>query len=433
MKKYFQDILNLRENADFEKTKSTINGGISLRGYNLWILVCSTVLASIGLDTNSTAVIIGAMLISPLMSPILGVGLSVAIHDRQVLTRSLRNLLIAVIISLGASVIYFFLSPLGEPTPELQARTFPTLLDVLIALFGGIAGIVSISRHEQTNAIPGVAIATALMPPLCTAGFGIATANWNYFFGAFYLFFINAVFISLATYLMVRYLHFPEKEFVNAKVARQYRRWFILLSFAALTPSIYFLYTVYKNEVIKKEIEELVLSSIKKQGNEILKWEVTNKDTTKLIKVYHSGRQLSDSLKKSIDSSLRMHNMKSYHLVSMRVNLTKEEVSELSAEMTKQMFQEMHLEEIRQMDTIDRKPVNTVSYSQILKEVKIAFPFVDTMSNGWIMLPNANNGIDTLPTIFYQTGKLTTKSQNSQLYNFLRARLARDTVVLIKR
>ncbi len=145
MRKYLTDILNLRDHTDFEKTKSTISGGISLRGYNLWILVCSTVLASIGLDTNSAAVIIGAMLISPLMSPILGVGLSVAIHDRQLLIRSLRNLVIAVVISLGASVIYFFLSPLGEPTPELQARTFPTLLDVMIALFGGIAGIVSIS------------------------------------------------------------------------------------------------------------------------------------------------------------------------------------------------------------------------------------------------------------------------------------------------
>lgn len=433
MKKYFQDLFNIRENADFEKTKSTISDGISLRGYNLWILVCSTVLASIGLDTNSTAVIIGAMLISPLMSPILGVGLSLAIHDKKVLIHSLRNLLLAVVISLGASVLYFFLSPLGEPTSELQARTFPTLLDVLIALFGGIAGIVSISRHQQTIAIPGVAIATALMPPLCTAGFGIATANWDYFFGAFYLFFINAIFISLATYLIARYLHFPEKEFINAKVAKQYRRWFIILSFAALTPSIYFLYTVYKKQVIKKEIQQLVLAPIIKQGNEILKWEVTNKDTTYLIKVYHSGRQLSDSLKKSIDSALSMHEMRTYHLVSLRVNLTKEEVSALSAEMTKQMFQEMHLEEIRQSDTVSQKPVDTALYAQILTEVKIAFPFVDTLSNGLIILPNAQQSIDTIPLVVYKTFRQINKTQTNQLYNFLRTRLAKDTVVLIKK
>ncbi len=433
MKKYFQDLFNIRENADFEKTKSTICDGISLRGYNLWILVCSTVLASIGLDTNSTAVIIGAMLISPLMSPILGVGLSLAIHDKKVLLHSLRNLLLAVVISLGASVLYFFLSPLGEPTSELQARTFPTLLDVLIALFGGIAGIVSISRHQQTIAIPGVAIATALMPPLCTAGFGIATANWDYFFGAFYLFFINAIFISLATYLIARYLHFPEKEFINAKVAKQYRRWFIILSIAALTPSIYFLYTVYKEQVIKKEIQQLVLSPIAKQGNEILKWEVIKKDTSYLVKVYHSGRQLSDSLKKSIDSALSMHEMRTYHLVSLRVNLTKEEVSALSAETTKQIFQEMHLEEIRQRDTVNGNTVDTALYAHILTEVKIAFPFVDTLSNGLIMLTNSQHSVDTIPVVVYKTFKSINKTQQNQLYKFMCTRLGRDTVLLIKK
>ncbi|MEO6582774.1 MAG: DUF389 domain-containing protein, partial [Ferruginibacter sp.] len=367
------------------------------------------------------------------MSPILGVGLSVAIHDRKVLILSLRNLLIAVVISLGASVLYFFLSPLGEPTPELQARTFPTLLDVLVALFGGVAGIVSISRHEQTTAIPGVAIATALMPPLCTAGFGIATANWDFFFGAFYLFFINAVFISLATYIIVRYLHFPEKEFVNTRVAKQYRRWFIILSIAALTPSIYFLYTLYKDEVIKQDIEELVLLPIENQGNEILKWEVINKDTIKLVKVYHSGRQLSDSLKNAIDSTLSRHKMKTYHLVSMRVNLTKEEVNELSAEMTKQMFREMHLEEIRHQDTLATAQRDTISYQQILKEVKIVFPFVDTLSNGWMTLPNQNKSTDRLPIIFYRTKWAINKRQLNQLYHYLQLRIKADTVVLIKK
>jgi uncharacterized hydrophobic protein (TIGR00271 family) len=181
MRRFFEKILDLRATSDFEKAKSTVSEGVSLRGYNLWILVCAALLASLGLDTNSTAVIIGAMLISPLMSPILGVGMAVAIHEKELLIRSLRNLAMAVAISLFASTLYFILTPLGEVTPELQARTFPTLLDVLVALFGGIAGIISISRRDQTNAIPGVAIATALMPPLCTAGFGIATLRWNYF------------------------------------------------------------------------------------------------------------------------------------------------------------------------------------------------------------------------------------------------------------
>src|SRR4051812_37611608 len=267
MKKYLEKVLDLRATSDFEKAKTTISEGVDLRGYNLWILLCAALLASLGLDTNSTAVIIGAMLISPLMSPILGVGISVAMLDRALLGKSLRNLALAVIISLFASVLYFTLTPLGEVTPELQARTFPTLLDVLVALFGGIAGIISISRRDQTNAIPGVAIATALMPPLCTAGFGIATKHWNYFLGAFYLFFINAVFISLTTYVVSKYLHFPTGNFVHKELERKYSRWFTTISLIVLTPSIYFLYSVYQEEVIKKEINTLVIAPIKKQGN----------------------------------------------------------------------------------------------------------------------------------------------------------------------
>ncbi|MDQ6844705.1 MAG: TIGR00341 family protein [Bacteroidota bacterium] len=432
MRKYLLNFLNIREDTDYEKTRSTIVEGISLRGYNFWILVCSTILSSIGLDINSGAVIIGGMLISPLMSPILGAGLSLAIHDRQLIRHSFRNLSMSVLISLGASIIYFYLSPLGQPTAELQARTFPTLLDVLVALFGGIAGIVSISRHEQTNAIPGVAIATALMPPICTAGFGIATSNWDYFFGAFYLFFINAVFISLATYLIARYLHFPEKEFTNKKVARQYRVWFIAVSMLALTPSVYFLYTVYKKELNKKDIEEFVINPIKSKGNEILKWEIVKKDSGNLVKVYYSGSQLSDSLKKHIDSSLYENKLQKYEVMPMRVNLTKEEVSALSADMTKQIIEEMHLKEMKEQIILGEKARDTLSLKQLFKEVKIAFPVIDTLSNGWIIYPDASRVVDTIPIVFYKTLKRVSKKETQQLYNYLLVRFAKDTVALIK-
>ncbi len=432
MRKFFLDLVNIRHNTDFEKTKSSISEGIYLRGYNFWILICSTVLSDIGLDVNSAAVIIGAMLISPLMSPILGIGFSLAIHDKKVLLQSLKNLTTAVLISLGVSVIYFYLSPLGQPTPELQSRTFPTLLDVLVALFGGIAGIVSISRQQQTNAIPGVAIATALMPPLCTAGFGIGTNNWDYFFGAIYLFFINAVFISMATYLVARYLRFPENKFINRKIAVQYRTWFIIISMIALTPSIYFLYTVYKKELIKTDINELVIMPIKKEGNEILKWEVTNSDTATFIKAYYSGRQLSDSLLKTIDSTLHVHKMYSYYLLPLRVNLTKAEVSQLSADMTRKIIDEMHLQEMKEQIRI-LNTVDTLSFTQIFKETKIAFPFIDTISHGWLMYPDTSHVIDTFPIVFYKTLSPIDKGKTNQLYKYLRERFARDTVVLIKK
>jgi uncharacterized membrane protein len=278
-----------------------------------------------------------------------------------------------------------------------------------------------------------VAIATALMPPLCTAGFGIATANWNYFLGAFYLFFINSVFISLATYLIVRYLHFPEEKFLNRRLEMQYRLWFTIIGVIILAPSTYFLYTLYQKEVIKKDIDQFVISPIRNEGNEILKWEVLDKDTIKLIKVYHSGSQLSDSLKNSIDSTLHKHKMVTYHLVPMRINLTKNEVSQLSAEMTKQMFQEMHLEEIKERSLVKQKSTDTLSYAQLFDEIKIAFPFVDTLSNGWLTLPDAASKIDTLPAVFYKAHRSVSKMQRNKLYEFLKVRLSQDTVVVIRR
>ncbi len=433
MRKFLEQILDLRATSDFEKAKATISEGVSLKGYNLWILLCGALLASLGLDTNSTAVIIGAMLISPLMSPILGTGISVAVHDKHLLIRSLRNLASAVLVSLAASVLYFLLTPLGEVTPELQTRTFPTLLDVLIALFGGIAGIISISRRENTNAIPGVAIATALMPPLCTAGFGIANGRLDYFLGAFYLFFINAVFITLTTYLISKYLHFPTRKFVDEKLERKYSRWLAVISIIVLAPSIYFLYTVYKKEVIKKEIDALVISPIRKHGNEILKWEMEKIDTAVWIKVYHSGKVLEDSLKKAIDSTLTMHNMKIYKLKAMRVNLTKEEVSQLSAEMTRQMFQEMHLNEIKQEKQQNNAEGDTLQIKQVNKEVHIAFPFIDSITSGSMAVSDTAHLINSLPVIFYTAKFPLRGSRQKQIYSYLVIRLSKDTLVLIKR
>jgi uncharacterized hydrophobic protein (TIGR00271 family) len=430
MQKFFRDALNLRANSDFEKTKTTISEGVSIKGYNLWMLLCAALLASIGLDTNSVAVIIGAMLISPLMSPILGVGLSVAIHDRTLLVRSLKELGLAVVISLVASTVFFTLTPLQEATSEEQARTFPTLLDVMVAFFGGVAGIISISRNQATNAIPGVAIATALMPPLCTAGFGIATQRWNFFLGAFYLFFINAVFISMATFLIVKYLHFPEKQQVNKRLQQRYSRWFTSLSMVVLLPSVYFLYTVYQKNAINKQLDQLVLEPIRQQGNEILRWELTDKDTSIWIKVFHSGRPLSDSLQNSITASLAARKLDHYELKPLRVNMTKEEVNEMSEDVSRHMFQQMQLEFLSRER--EQQPSDSLSYQQVGAETKAAFPFVDTMYNGWITLSDSLRGRDTLPVVFFRSRRWISRSQQQQLYQYLKLRLHKDSVALIR-
>ena len=180
-----------------------VRNNISFSGSNLWILMAAVFIASIGLNVNSTAVIIGAMLISPLMGPIVGAGFALGVFDFQLLRRSLKNLLIATIASLLVSSIYFLLSPFKEAQSELLARTSPNIYDVLIAFFGGLVGVIAITRVEKGNPIPGVAIATALMPPLCTAGYGLATGNFKFFWGALFLYTINCVFIGIATFLIV--------------------------------------------------------------------------------------------------------------------------------------------------------------------------------------------------------------------------------------
>lgn len=429
--KFISDIFSIHEGTDRDKTIEAVSKGVSLKGYNIWILICSALLASIGLDTNSSAVIIGAMLISPLMSPILGVGLSICIHDKELLFRSFRNLAIAVVLSLAASVLFFLLTPLRDATDELRARTYPTLLDVLVALFGGIAGIISVSRSEQTSALPGVAIATALMPPLCTAGYGIATLQWSYFLGAFYLFFINAVFISLATFLVAKYLRFHEKEFINKRIQRVYSRWFAVLSIVVLIPSIYFLYTVYENESTKHKLQALVIDKIEKDGNEILKWEVAPTDSLTFVKVYHSGKAISSDEVNDIDSAFQQYGLKNYRLKVFRVNLTKDEISNLSAEAAKQVMNEIQLQAVKEKHNDDIIDSLIQASLSIGPELKIAFPYIDTVKNG-ILISLSNSDLqDTLPVFFYKSKRSLHTNQKEQLYQYFLSRTKQDTVVML--
>ena len=243
IRKFWYDVLaftKLKEDTDYEATVKYISSSVEFRGVNLWVLAFAIIVASVGLNVNSTAVIIGAMLISPIMGPILGVGLSIGTLDEELLRRSLRNFLIMVAISLVTSTLYFLISPLSEAQSELLARTRPTIFDVIIAFFGGLAGIVATSRKIQPfTVISGVAIATALMPPLCTAGYGLATWQMRYFGGAAYLFFINSFFIALATFIMVRFLSFPQKRYLNQTRLNAVKRMTYLFAILVMIPSVF--------------------------------------------------------------------------------------------------------------------------------------------------------------------------------------------------
>jgi uncharacterized hydrophobic protein (TIGR00271 family) len=250
---------NLRDDqAEPAEIDRIIRENVVFKGTNLWVLILAILVASIGLNVNSNAVIIGAMLISPLMGPIMGVGYGAGINDFELIRRGLTNLAIAALISIITSTLYFLVSPLSEAQSELFARTTPTIWDVLIALFGGMAGMIAATRKEKTNVVPGVAIATALMPPLCTAGYGIARGSAHYFFGAFYLFSINSVFIAFATLLMVSYVHLPHKHFVSAEVEKKVRRTVYAVVTVTLLPSIYLAYGLVTSETFRARAIDFV-------------------------------------------------------------------------------------------------------------------------------------------------------------------------------
>ncbi|WP_027001831.1 TIGR00341 family protein [Hugenholtzia roseola] len=449
--------LNIRDSSDIPKTISEIETNIELKGYNVWILACAALLASIGLDTNSTAVIIGAMLISPLMSPILGVGLSLGIQDREMLIRSVRNLAVATLASLGTSFIYFNITPLGEATPEILARTQPTLLDVAVALFGGIAGIVSGSRKEKTNAIPGVAIATALMPPLCASGFGLATGNWAVFLGAFYLFFINAVFISLSTFVVVKYLRFPVKEYLDKKTENKVTRLLLAFLIVILTPSVYFLYTVYQQTQTQKLIETLVINKLRTNESEVLKWEVYDADSLQQVKIYLSGTNISEAQKQSYDSTLAANGLKKHKVSIFRVNMSREEVAKLSAEVMQNTLKTIEIQTRELAAKVEEKKEEILQQEQNIGELRgemeALFPDLEHFSMGEVVSSRRDSllHLDTLTTVIIswkmpqedpkisryaqqlkrQEWQAEKAEKNQKLYRFFKQRLNKDTLYLV--
>ena len=307
MTNFFSKFRLGKEKEAFSSVAGAIESGIVFRGTNLWILIFAIFVASLGLNVNSTAVIIGAMLISPLMGPIMGIGFSVGINDSQLLRRAGMNYVVATIAALLTSTCYFLLSPLDEAHSELLARTAPTIYDVLIALFGGFAGIVALSSKQKGNVLPGVAIATALMPPLCTAGYGLATAQFSFFFGAFYLYIINTVFIALATFIVIRIFHFPYKKFTSEKAERFSKR--IVWSVVLLTflPSLYFGYDLVSQNRFSQRASRFIAQEAQIQGDYLLSKKTNAKD--KSILLIYGGNEISKEQVDAIRSRLPIYGL----------------------------------------------------------------------------------------------------------------------------
>ena len=306
-----QQYFNLMaDKEDEQQVVEQVSSGVVFRGTNLWILIFAILIASLGLNVNSTAVIIGAMLVSPLMGPIIGMGLAMGIGDYDLLRRALKNYGVATLISIVTATVYFFISPLGEARSELLARTSPTLYDVLIAFCGGAAGVLALTTKSKGQVIPGVAIATALMPPLCTAGYGLATAQWTYFFGAFYLYFINTVFIAVATFLGVKMLRFHSVSSLSVE-RRQYGRRLVMgILIVAVLPAAVMTWNIVRQNFFDRNVEGFVTKELVRSGTQIISSRVEH-DTLRVVAV---GRAFSEAELDDARSRMEYYKLKGYVL-----------------------------------------------------------------------------------------------------------------------
>ena len=380
------DIFSVHDEVEIEGTSKQIRKDVVFKGFNIWILILSILICSIGLNLNSTAIIIGAMLISPLMGPITGIGFAVGTFDRDLLFVALKHFFIAVIISVIASFVFFYFAPIGYDHSELDSRTTPGIMDLFVALFGGFAGILAGTRGSKTNVIPGVAIATALMPPLCTAGFGLATGQMNYFLGAAYLFFINSVFISLAALLVVRYLRFPIAEYVNPKLQRRGKTLISFFVLVVAVPSVIIYSNALRESVFKREAVKYVDEQFKTPEFMAIKPSITYGDTLNTIELFVYGRPLSQHEKDSLiglsseyrlgNTYIAIHNMGTFDAFQS----LKAEKEAIIGEKQNLMDQlQLELLEVTDRNTVlNRKLENVIqscsSLQEVSEEAKVLFP-----------------------------------------------------------
>ena len=413
---------------DFDVIHNTIEKEIIFKGANLWILVFAIIVASIGLNMNSTAVVIGAMLISPLMGPINGMGYSIATYNFPLFRKSVKNFTFAVVAGLTASSIYFALSPISVAHSELLARTSPTIYDVLIALFGGLAGIVAISSKQKGNVIPGVAIATALMPPLCTAGYGLATGQVYYFFGAIYLFTIYTVFIALSSIAISQILKFPIRSVVDNSQKKKINRWISIIIAAMVLPSIYFGYILVQKEKFVENATEYVKNISVIDGNYLLKNEIN--PTKKSITLIYAGATLSEGQKMNIKEKAKYYSLENAE-IEFRQGLSFDAITRKNSEVDnlKGELNRLNLllkEKERQIDSL-----NSMNYRgrQILDEIRILYPEIVSCSYGESLIFHDPQSIpDKVVIIVFTIKGNLYKGDKKKIEEWLKARMQSKSV-----
>ncbi len=424
LKSFLRGVIDVRTSTDTVKAAESIKNNIYFRGPNVWIL----------------AVIIGAMLVSPLMGPIFGVGLGLGTEDTALIKSAVKNLLIMVVISLTAATIYFLITPLKLANPtELMSRTNPTIYDVMIALFGGLAGIFEQSRKEKGTVISGVAIATALMPPLCTAGYGLASGHITYFFGALYLFTINCVFIILATYIMVKYLKFEEMQFSDGGTAKKTKTIMSIVIILMIVPSIWSAFVMIRENSFSINVESFIKENKNLDNGYIYDYKLSYRKGGS-INVFIAGEPLTASEKNRLIESAERHGIKESQL-KFSERAMYEANDNVSEKLVKGIYERTDSEisrresRIRELEKeLEQYRHEEIPYTQIAKEINSQYPEIGKL----ILARGAEVKCDSLNTskglvLVTESGKPLNEQTRGKLENWLKIRLGDSTAVVISR
>jgi uncharacterized hydrophobic protein (TIGR00271 family) len=419
VRQFLIELFDFRDDTDHEATLEAIKADIPFKGATAWILIFAVFVASIGLNADSTAVVIGAMLISPLMGPILGIGMSFALNDIETFKKSLINLGIMIGLSLFASFLFFYFFPLSEDNSELLGRVSPDIRDVLIAFFGGLALMVArTKRGTIASVIFGVAIATALMPPLCTAGYGLAKANFSYFFGAMYLFTINTIFIALATFLVMKLLRFPMHKYANAAKRKRYSTIATVVGVAVMIPAIFTFINVFKENKINNQIEGFIKNEVRSNNaltlidydppnleDKILKLNFFNEisDATYNDLQNELLNNLAYSSLKEFKLEIKGSNTKSFELITTAYKEKREELQEskniingLQKQIAELQQTISSLNNRIEQDALNKNQ-QAIAFSTIIKDAKIRYNEIQSIAFSRVLTSQDFIKIDTIP------------------------------------
>lgn len=440
LRNYLKKIMDPSGERENEaETIENILKGIDFKGSNLWVLIFAIFIASLGLNVNSTAVIIGAMLISPLMGPIMGIGLGIGINDFELIKKAFRNLAIATIFGILTSTFYFLLSPLNEARSELLARTTPTIYDVLIAFFGGMAGIVASSTRLKGNVIPGVAIATALMPPLCTAGYGLASGNLSYFFGAFYLYLINSVFIAFATTLGVKLMHFSKKTFVDKAREKKVQQIVYSILFVTMIPSVYITYNMVKANIFENNAARFITNEMNYPNTFIVNKTILPDS----ISVTMIGKELPEDYIVVLRQKMELYNLKDCSLNIVqglgkeREDGKKDELNNLVLQDFYKRNQEKAVQQANEIMQLRERLNNYMVYdslsNRIAPEIKILFPSIKNIALTRIIRTDVTaNHNDTLTVAILNYQNTPSQTDTERFRDWLSARMGTTKLEIIQ-